>query len=204
MERLSEALGLVPGNPLRPFTLGLLVILGLAAMFAAVVAAFAPFWALIAAIIAAAVLISLLVIVPFARRYVREMRRLLAGEAWVRWHLDPEEWERFSAQELARSRREAMIGAGVSAILAIMIGLIAAASGGSGAATLLAGGWCSRSAGWWRSASWRRVAPAMRVAGMKPAWSRLALWGFTIRVAICPLPDSICGPIRSRWSPGRR
>ncbi len=140
MVRASETLGLGPGNPWRPFTLGLLVIFELAVAFAAVIVAFEPIWALIAAIIAAAVLVSLCVIVPFGRVYGRGMRRLQAGEAWVRWQFDGAEWEAFSAQELARSRTGAKFGVAISSLLAILIGFIAALSGGSGETMLLADG----------------------------------------------------------------
>lgn len=140
MVRASETLGLGPGIPWRPFTLRLLVIFGLAVAFAAVIVAFEPIWALIAAIIAAAVLVSLCVIVPFGRVYGRGMRRLLAGEAWVRWQFDGAEWEAFSAQELARSRTGSKFGVAVSSLLAILIGFIAALSGGFGETMLLADG----------------------------------------------------------------
>lgn len=200
MVRASETLGLGPGNPWRSFTLGLLVIFGLAVAFAAVIVAFEPIWALIAAIIAAAVLVSLCVIVPFGRVYERGMRRLLAGEAWVRWRFDGAEWEAFSAQELARSRTEAKIGVAISSLLAILIGFIAALSGGSGETMLLAGG-LVLGVGW-------LVSLGILVAGRVRYARRRGEVG---DVTIGPLGvyhpgrwrDSTCSRVRWSWKPAR-
>ena len=140
MERMQEALGLVPGNPLRPFTLGLLAFLGLAVVAAAVLLAVDRIWALVVGVVALAVLITLPILVVFGRVYVRDMRRLLAGEHWARWRYEPAEWERFAAHEWARTRREARFGGIASRILAIVIAVFAALVGGSGSVALLAAG----------------------------------------------------------------
>ena len=139
MGGVGAALGLVPGNPLRPFALGLLAFGGLAAIVAAVLLAVDRLWALVAGLLGLSALISLAIIVPFGRAYTRDMRRLLAGEHWAHWRYDGDERARFADQEWARARREARFGVPASMILAAAVGIFLAIVGGGQQAAALGG-----------------------------------------------------------------
>jgi hypothetical protein len=145
VRRIERLLGAVPGNPLRPFILGMLWLLVGCLLAAGVLYALDVYfiYLLLALIFAAVFLFVLPITALVTRSYVRDMDRLLAGAYLARWPVDDAVWGRHAAQEWRRARDFARRGPLYTLVLALGIGgaagvLYAFTAGGTRDAVLTA------------------------------------------------------------------
>jgi hypothetical protein len=122
MNRFLRVLGAVPGYPLRPFIIGVLI-----AMVAFAVAAVAfsmtsldPVWWIVPACLAGSCLFSLAVIAVISRPYVRDIDAIRENHL-VHWIYAADEWARFEEAAWQHERRDVRMYPLFSTIIALIV-----------------------------------------------------------------------------------
>lgn len=127
VRRILDDLGATRGNPLRPFLLGYLGFIALAAMAGGgmLAASLNWVWAFLALLWPLTAVVVLPVIWLISRPIARDIRGLRDGSAIIaHWQPADEEWQRFEAAEWSRARREARLAPTFGLVLAVLLGAL--------------------------------------------------------------------------------